>query len=130
MSEPRRLTRAEQEAWLEQLGDIVVFCDRTLLPIYESGVGVTIDAAVNRAVYLVVDPDDFVVYVGKVDRAVGMVADRFRDHHKYTEDWDRVWVVALATTLTNHEVLDVEDQLIAHFDPIGNERRSVSRAVT
>ena len=129
MSEPLRLTRAEQGAWVEKLDAKLAFCDRTLLPIYESdGGAVTIDAAVSRAVYVVIDPDDYVVYVGMVDRTAGVVADRFRDHHKYTEAWDRVWVLALSDSLVHDDVREVEDALIRHFEPVGNDRHSMAAA--
>jgi hypothetical protein len=129
VSEPLRLTAGEKAAWLKRLASDVAFCDRTMLAIYESDAGsLTVDAAVSRAVYVVVDPDDFVQYVGMVDRTVGMVADRFRDHHKYSETWDRVWVIALGSWLSHQEVRLIEDDLIHYYDPPDNDVNSIAEA--
>jgi hypothetical protein len=117
------LNDAEQNRWLEILKDKTPWCpDRTLLPISVGEQGhLVVDAPVHRALYLVVDADDEVVYVGKVDRAEGTVTDRFRYHHAYDEDWDRVWVIGLSSTVGPNEVLGWESTLIGHFDPVGNK---------
>lgn len=122
MTTVMELTSAEQERWLRVLGDRVApFPDRTLLEISHDDWGnAVVDALSYRALYLVVDPDNEVVYVGKVDRVEGSVADRFRHHHACNDEWDRVWVVTLVDELSSHDVSDIELSLIHHFDPVDN----------
>ena len=117
-----KLTSEEQARWIEFLGPRAVWCgDRTLLPIYKDAWdNITLDSLVSRALYLVVDADDIVVYIGKVDRADGTVAERFREHHAYTMGGDRVWVIPLAAGLAADEVAGCEHTLIQHFDPADN----------
>jgi hypothetical protein len=117
------LNDTEQNRWLEILKGKTPWCpDRTLLPISVGEQGhLVVDAPARRALYLVVNADDEVVYIGKVDRAEGTVTDRFRDHHAYDEDWDRVWVIGLSSTVASNEVLEWERTLIGHFDPVGNK---------
>lgn len=117
-----KLTPEEQTRWLEHLGSRATWCvDRTLRPVYvDAWENITVDSAATQALYLVVDADDEVFYVGKVDRSDGTVADRFRDHDAYTPAWGRVWVIPLAAGVAGDDVLDCEHTLIQYFDPVDN----------
>src|SRR5437879_3907012 len=116
------LTPAEQERWLRVIGSRAApFADRTLKDIELDAWGnCVIDAPFHCAVYLVVDADDTVVYVGKVDRTDGTLADRFRQHHAWNDYWDRAWVVPIDSCVSAQQVFELELSLIRHFDPVDN----------
>jgi hypothetical protein len=74
-----------------------------------------------------------------VPEAVGHHADRpvhhahvlhevVRVHHKYSETWDRVWVIALGSWLSHQEVRLIEDDLIHYYDPPDNDVNSIAEA--
>ena len=120
--EAMKLTPEEQIRWLEFLGPRAVWCgDRTLLPIYKDAWdNITIDSLVHPALYLVVDADDVVVYIGKVDRAEGTVAERFREHHAYTLECGPRAAIPLAAGIAADDVAGCENTLIQYFDPVDN----------
>lgn len=124
-----KLTPEEQTRWLEHLGSRATWCvDRTLLPIYlDDWENLTVDSAATHALYIVVDADDEVQYVGRVDRAQGSVADRFRSHHAYEAEWDRVWVIPLVNCVPGEDAADCERTVIQYFNPVDNTRGRAGR---
>lgn len=124
-----KLTPEEQTRWLGHLGSRATWCvDRTLLPVYvDAWENLTVDSSTTYALYLVVDADDEVLYVGKVGRAQGSVADRFRGHHAYEPEWARVWVIPLVTGVAAEDAADCEHTLIQYFDPVDNTRGRAGR---
>ena len=115
--------------WVRVLASCIVpVPDLTMLDVQRDTYGrALIESTARLCVYLVVDHDERVVYVGKVERTNGTIADRFRDHHALTDDWIRVWILPLLEHLTPREILDVEATLIRHFDPPCNVQWRRSR---
>lgn len=76
-----------------------------------------VDSTVGCGVYVVLDPDDHVVYVGKVDRETGHIGYRFRNHHAAQDDWDRVWILPFREDC---DPATLEMSMIKHFLPQDN----------
>ena len=78
-------------------------------------------AAMAVGIYVVVDMDDCVRYIGKVCRADPRgIQDRFAHHHAATIDWAGVWLLPLSDDCPDRTVQQLEEQMIAAFRPDGN----------
>ncbi len=119
-----KLTPAERRRWAGFAGcRLDPYRDRPIEEITVDGFGrARVDSTVACGVYVVLDPDDEVVYVGKVDRRDGStIAERFCDHHALADDWDRVWILPLKEGTAASEVLAVEGAMIKFFCPHHNK---------
>jgi hypothetical protein len=118
-----RLTVAEQRRWRDVAGDRADrYRDSDWIEIDKDEHGrLNVDSTVTCGIYVVVDADDHVCYIGKVHRNCGSdLRDRFRDHHARQDHWDRVWVLPLLYTLAAHAVVELEAAMITYFDPDDN----------
>lgn len=71
--------------------------------------------------YVVVDGDGHVLYVGKVRRQSGSgIVERLDDHHAARRDWEAVWLLPLRSDCSELAVLRLEAQLIAAYRPRDN----------
>ena len=71
--------------------------------------------------YIAVDAEGRVAYVGKVTRPHdGGFRDRYRNHHVETARWESVWVVPIHRTLTVAEVEEIEATVISFLAPYQN----------
>ena len=114
-----KLTLAEQRRWLDHAGSrIDPFCDAPIEQIEVDDYGrLSVNSTVACGVYVVINADNDVMYVGKVCRAVGTVDDRFRYHHAMADEWDRVWVLPLGEQA---DPSALEDAMIRYFQPPDN----------
>lgn len=72
-------------------------------------------------IYIAVDEDDRVRYVGKVCRSDGQGFDaRFANHDQPVEDWPRVWLVPLRPNVADLIVRAVEALFIQILRPTDN----------
>ncbi|MCU1497593.1 MAG: hypothetical protein JWM47_1546 [Acidimicrobiales bacterium] len=114
-----RLSEAECRRWLEHAGSNVdPYRDRQIEEILVDDHGrLRVDSTVECGIYVVLNADFDVMYVGKVDRPDGTLADRFRRHHAHDFEWHRVWVLPL-----NDEAdpRSLELAMIKHFQPPDN----------
>jgi len=77
--------------------------------------------AMAVGVYVVVDTDDVVQYIGKVCREdPSAIRDRFATHHACRYTWDGVWLLPLRDDCPNHVVETLEANMIRAFRPTGN----------
>lgn len=77
--------------------------------------------AMAVGVYVVVDADDVVQYIGKVCREdPSAIRDRFANHHASRDTWDGVWLLPLRDDCPNHVVETLEASMIRAYRPTGN----------
>lgn len=115
-----RLSAEERRRWTRYAGRDRVhpFREQSIEEIVRDQFGrLQVDSTVACGVYVVVDPDDDVLYVGKVSRATGTIADRFREHHAAQPDWDRVWIMPCTD---GTDPTPIEDAMIKFFAPCDN----------
>ena len=78
-------------------------------------------AAMAVGIYVVVDLDDCIRYIGKVRRrGIEGIQERFADHHAAATSWAGAWLLPLRDDCPDRTVLDLEEQMIAAFRPDGN----------
>lgn len=114
-----RLTLAEQRRWIEHAGPrIDLFWDARIEQLEIDDFGrLSVDSTVGCGVYVVINADSDVMYIGKVCRSVGTIDHRFRNHHAMAEEWDRVWVLPLRE---DADPSALEDAMIRYFQPPDN----------
>lgn len=114
-----KLSQAEQNRWTAYAGPrLDPFCDSPIERIEVDDYGrLSVASTITCGVYVVVNADDDVMYVGKVCRTVGTIDDRFRHHHAMAAEWDRVWVLPLRE---GEDPSSLEGSMIRHFDPPDN----------
>jgi hypothetical protein len=115
-----KLTQSERRRWEEFAGKrFDPYCDAPVEEISVDDYGcLHVGSTVSCGVYVVINADDDVMYVGKVCRVTGTVDDRFRRHHAAADEWDRVWVLPMRETA---DPRPVEDSMIEYFDPPDNK---------
>jgi len=79
-------------------------------------------AAMAVGLYVAVDEDDLVRYVGQVRRPgnPGAVRERHRAHHKANDAWIGLWLLPLRDDCPKASVDRFEQELIQAYDPIDN----------
>ena len=78
-------------------------------------------SAMSVGIYVVVDFDSCVRYIGKVcRRAPTAIQDRFVRHHAATLDWTAVWLLPLEDHCSDDTVRALEAVMISAFRPDGN----------
>jgi hypothetical protein len=114
-----KLTLAERRRWMNHAGPrLDPFCDSPIEQIELDDYGrLSVSSTIACGVYVVINADDDVMYVGKVCRVYGTVDNRFRYHHAMAEEWDRVWVLPLRE---DEDPSALEDAMIRYFQPPDN----------
>lgn len=121
-----RLTLAERRRWIDHAGPrLDPFSDDPIEPIEVDDFGrLSVGSTVACGVYVVINADDDVMYIGKVCRMVGTIDHRFRYHHAMADEWDRLWVLPLRE---DADPSALEDAMIRHFQPPDNRRGRTGR---
>lgn len=79
-------------------------------------------AAMSVGIYVAVDEDETVRYIGQVRRPgnPAAVRERHHRHHKANDEWVALWLLPLRDTCTKDVVDQLERELIRAYDPIDN----------
>jgi hypothetical protein len=91
----------------------------------ETGCRIAASAGMAKGIYVVVDTDDHVIYIGKVCRETpAAIRDRFATHHAAQPCWTAVWLLPLHDQISNSEVEALEANLIKVYRPVGNKQHN------
>lgn len=123
---------ADAKRWCQTFGrniDPLTPWDHYALAPDRDDAGLSSMAVMASGVYVVVDAERTVVYVGKVTRDdPGGLRDRFRRHHAARPWWAALWVLRFSDDCDAHVVLRAEARLIAAYQPVGNHQGVSTRA--
>ncbi len=82
-------------------------------------------AKIRKAVYIIIDDDGYVAYVGSVCREGDFaVCDRMKEHSKISgrNKWDRVHILPLNSDLPESEVRKIEGKVGKRLNPYDNQK--------